>query len=203
MSFAVGRIVRVVRNQATSPHGSCVLSVVAFAAMAVSASLGCAKPPAPPPKASVGDPLAAAKELIQLEAELGAADTTIIAAANTVSDSRFSPLRDFQALTDGEQADLAAILEEQVERAVVKTERENELHDKFITNEFEPAWRKAVSERQRVATARDECEREERKAQQTALALGAEHRWFWLARDRKSTRLNSSHEWISRMPSSA
>ena len=25
----------------------------------------------------------------------------------------------------------------------------------------------------------------------------------WLFRDRKSTRLNSSHEWISRMPSSA
>ena len=26
---------------------------------------------------------------------------------------------------------------------------------------------------------------------------------FWFGEDRKSTRLNSSHEWISRMPSSA
>jgi hypothetical protein len=129
----------------------------------------------------VGEPVAAAKQVIQLETELDSADTTIIAAANAVVDSHFSPLRDFHVLTDKERADLAAILEEQVERAVVKTQRENELHDKFITNEFEPAWRKAVSERQRVATARDEFEHEERKAQQTALALGAEHRWFWLA----------------------
>ena len=36
-------------------------------------------------------------------------------------------------------------------------------------------------------------------------AAGAARRWRQLQRrqDRKSTRLNSSHEWISRMPSSA
>ena len=31
----------------------------------------------------------------------------------------------------------------------------------------------------------------------------AERAWYLTYRDRKSTRLNSSHEWISRMPSSA
>ena len=34
-------------------------------------------------------------------------------------------------------------------------------------------------------------------------ALAAWRMASWLWRDRKSTRLNSSHEWISRMPSSA
>ena len=32
---------------------------------------------------------------------------------------------------------------------------------------------------------------------------GVELRWVQQRLDRKSTRLNSSHEWISRMPSSA
>ena len=47
--------------------------------------------------------------------------------------------------------------------------------------------------------------------EQTVLPLRAGRRAVWnpsntaplAARDRKSTRLNSSHEWISRMPSSA
>ena len=34
------------------------------------------------------------------------------------------------------------------------------------------------------------------------IAFLGENKKFWLI-DRKSTRLNSSHEWISRMPSSA
>ena len=33
--------------------------------------------------------------------------------------------------------------------------------------------------------------------------FAAPQRWLALVLDRKSTRLNSSHEWISRMPSSA
>ena len=37
----------------------------------------------------------------------------------------------------------------------------------------------------------------------SAVTVDEEAAKKWLAADRKSTRLNSSHEWISRMPSSA
>mgnify|MGYP003337353637 CR=1 FL=1 len=52
----------------------------------------------------------------------------------------------------------------------------------------------------RVSEARAQ---ERLAAAQLSLAAARARRYGGLSRDRKSTRLNSSHEWISRMPSSA
>jgi hypothetical protein len=161
------------------PHS---LLAFAIAAIALAGNTGCSKKiGGVAPSEAVDEPLAAAKAVIDLQADLDSGDRVIIAAANRALDARFGPLRDFQRLADQEQGDLAGILDERVQSAFTKVEGENALHDKFVTNEFEPAWKKAAAERQRVASARDQFEREERKAQQTALALGTEHRWFWLA----------------------
>ncbi len=158
-----------------------LIPVVALA-IALAGNAGCSKKVGySAPLEAGGEPVSAAKALIQLQADLESIDLVIIAAANRALDGRFGPLRDFQRLADQEQGDLAGILDERVEAAVKKVEGENAIHDKFIANEFEPAWKQAAAERQRVATSRDTFEREERKAQQTALALGTEHRWFWLA----------------------
>ena len=61
-----------------------------------------------------------------------------------------------------------------------------------------------IAEAKRVNQLTDE-ERAELKVKAVEWRYGAKERGFAMAldRDRKSTRLNSSHEWISRMPSSA
>ena len=126
-------------------------------------------------------PLSEIKDLIQLSCDLDLTDSMIIAAANRALDSHFVLLQDFHALTNEEQTNLVDILCARVETVLKKITSENSLHNKFIINEFDPAWEKLAIESQRVAAVRDKFDRDERKAQQTALALGTEHRWFWLA----------------------
>ena len=182
MPFVIARSLRVLCLLFSHlPQPLCLL-VVASLGLLVSSSAGCSKKVgvSGPPE-SGGEPISAAKALIYLQADLESVDQVLITVANRALAGRLGPLRDFQTLSDQEQGDLAGILDERVETAVTKIESEKALHDKFIVNEFEPAWKRAATEWQRVAYARDKFEREERKAQQTALALGAEHRWFWLA----------------------
>ena len=182
MPFVIARSLRVLCCLFSHlPQPLCLLVVVSLGLL-VSSSAGCSKKVgvSGPPE-SGGEPISAAKALIYLQADLESVDQVLITVANRALAGRLGPLRDFQTLADQEQGDLAGILEERVETAVTKIESEKALHDKFIVNEFEPGWTRAASEWQRVASARDKFEREERKAQQTALALGAEHRWFWLA----------------------
>ena len=126
-------------------------------------------------------PLSEIKDLIQLSCDLDLTDSMIIATANRALDSHFVLLQDFHALTNEEQTNLVDILCARVETVLKKITSENSLHNKFIINEFDPAWEKLAIESQRVAAVRDKFDRDERKAQQTALALGTEHRWFWLA----------------------
>jgi hypothetical protein len=182
MTYVCAGLGRFFRNLSWHCGQSHTLLALAIAAIAIAGSTGCSeKIGGVAPTEAVDEPLAAAKAVIDLQADLDSGDRVIIAAANRALDARFGPLRDFQRLADQEQGDLAGILDERVEAAVTKVQGENALHDKFVINEFDPAWKKAVAERQRAAAARDQFEREERKAQQTALALGTEHRWFWLA----------------------
>lgn len=182
MPFVFARISRVfcsLWGQSRQPYS--LLPVVVLV-MAMAGNAGCSKAVRDSAPLEAGsEPVSAAQTLIKLQADLESTDLVIIAAANRALDGRFGPLRDFQRLADQEQGDLAGILDERVEAAVKKVAVENAIHDKFIANEFDPAWKQAAAERQRVATSRDTFEREERKAQQTALALGTEHRWFWLA----------------------
>ena len=182
MPFAIARFSRLLCCCFVCLLQPACLVVVANLGILVSGSAGCSRKAGGSGPSEVGsEPTSAAKALIYLQSDLESVDQVLITIANRALAARLGPLRDFQTLADQEQGDLAGILDERVETAVTKIENEKDLHDKFVDNEFEPAWKRAASERQRVASARDGFEREERKAQQTALALGAEHRWFWLA----------------------
>jgi hypothetical protein len=125
--------------------------------------------------------VAVARKRLQTEAGIEATDQVLIATCTRTVDSRFGPLRGLSSLDADEQKAFATILEDRTDLASRKLESEVTAHERFITNDFEPGWIKLTRTRLATASDRDRFERKKRKTQQTALALGTEHRWFWLS----------------------
>lgn len=125
--------------------------------------------------------VAVARKRLQTEAGIEATDQVLIATCTRTVDSRFGPLRGLSSLDADEQKAFATILEDRTDLAARTLESEVAARERFIANDFEPGWIKLARTRLATAADRDHFEREKRKAQQTALALGTEHRWFWLS----------------------
>lgn len=155
---------------------------IAFTALVLVENAGCSRvAKVEGTRADASGAVDAAKEADQSQATVESIDSTIVTAAHKVLEDKFHRLQSFQPLTDEEQNHLAGTLGDHVDSTALRLENSAAENDRIFTNNFEAGWIKLASERRRVAEARDHFEREGRKAQQTALALGTEHKWFWLA----------------------
>lgn len=158
------------------------MAVVPVAFVLLVMLAGCSRPPGRDAADTDATHLVeSARRHIELENEVKAGEETLIAAGRRARDAQFGPLQKVERLTTVEQQGFASLLDHRAAVAAKRLQSELEAHDAFVTNEFAPAWEKLAAERLRVAAARDAVERDERKAQQTALALGTENRWFWLS----------------------
>ena len=122
-----------------------------------------------------------AMRAVALRAEIEANDSTLIAAAERAISKGMGPLRSIEPLSEGEKANLSLVAEHALETATRVIDRDARESDAYFSSTFTPSLEKLVEQRRAVASGLERAERRERKAQQTALALGAEHRWFWLA----------------------
>ena len=114
----------------------------------------------------------------QAEAEaLEAATATLTeAVAGTLG-----PLQILKTLSEPEKKALAGNILQRLHDATGILPATIEGHQRFITAEWKPSLEKVVAARLEAARLADATERDARKAQQAALALGSEHKWFWLS----------------------
>jgi len=91
------------------------------------------------------------------------------------------PLQLLKPLAESEKRALAAEIEKRLRESTGTLPASNESHDRFIATELRPALQDLVVARLEAARLNDAATRDARKAQQAALALGSEHKWFWLA----------------------
>jgi hypothetical protein len=91
------------------------------------------------------------------------------------------PLRLLEPLTEREKRELAADIEGRLRETTGTLPAQIEVHERFIAAELRPAMVDLAAARLEAARLSDAAERDARRAQQAALALGSEHKWFWLA----------------------
>jgi len=153
-----------------------------FAVLGLVVSAGCGRrTPVPNARSDVAESVAVARQRVEAEAGIEATEKVLVAVGTRTLDKRFGPLRQLGSLDAAEQKAFAAILEDRTESAARKLESEIASQEKFLTSEFEPGWKKLAETWLSTTRDRDRFERDERKSKQTALALGTEHRWFWLS----------------------
>lgn len=128
-----------------------------------------------------GEIARASQRRVEIESANKACEDVLIAAGRRALDSQFGLLQQLNRLTNVEQKGIREFLEQRTRAATKALQSEINAHEAYVSNDFVPAWERLVSEQRRVARARDAFERDERRAQQAALALGTEHRWFWLS----------------------
>lgn len=125
--------------------------------------------------------VAAARAAIASSACADALESGVLAAAADAERVEFGPLQWLSGLAP----DLRKALSDVVSTLLTERKRqltaENERLSRFIDDELVPAWSRCAAARIDQAGRADEAERDARKSQQTALALGTENRWFWLA----------------------
>ena len=156
--------------------------LTALALLGLVVATGCGRRDAPSViRGDASETVAVTRQRLQSEASIEATDAVLVAVGNRTLDERFGPLKGLGSLEAADQKALAAILEARTEPAARKLESSVAAHEKFLANEFEPGWKKLAETWLATSLDRDRFERNERKAQQTALALGTEHRWFWLS----------------------
>jgi hypothetical protein len=115
------------------------------------------------------------------QARAEAIESVVMKSAAAAESSRLDRMRTFGPLLEADRQNLAAVLDHSLSRATAQIRADTDKTRRFIETEFLPEWAKAERAVLESARLADESERELRKAQQTALALGAENRWFWLA----------------------
>jgi hypothetical protein len=150
--------------------GSCILAP------------GCVRSARSAPGLSV-DPVEVVDARISAEERQADADAVEAATAilgETVSHD-FGPLRLLSPLAETEKRELAAEIRKRLRDATGTLPAEVETHDRFVATELRPALHGVAVARLEAARLSDAVERDARKAQQSGLALGSEHRWFWLA----------------------
>ncbi len=91
------------------------------------------------------------------------------------------PLQILQPLSEREKAILSAGIVQRLRDATGRLPAEIAAHDRFMAGEWRAAMNELAEARLQAARLADDTERDARRAQQAALALGSEHKWFWLA----------------------
>ena len=122
-----------------------------------------------------------ARSLVEIESEMRAYEDILIAAARRAQNCQFGPLTSMERLANSEQRDLCHFFDQHTQAATKRLQGELEAHSAYMNNDVVPAWQRLATIRVNAAKARDAFDRVARKAQQTALALGTENRWFWLS----------------------
>lgn len=114
----------------------------------------------------------------QAEAETLEAATAILTEAVA---GDLGPLQILKTLSGPEKTALAENIQQRLREATGTLPATIEGHQRFITAELKPALEKIIAARLKAARLADATERDARESQQAALALGSEHRWFWLS----------------------
>lgn len=127
------------------------------------------------------DAVSAAHDAVVNTARADALESGILAAAADAERCAFGPLQWLTGLDPEVRQGLADIVSSRLSERRRQLAVENARLTRLIEDEVLPAWRRCAAVRLEQAFKADEAEREARKAQQTALALGTENRWFWLA----------------------
>jgi hypothetical protein len=124
------------------------------------------------------------QRLCDLEGENKARAEGLADADRSAADPKSGPLRllDLSShLTAAEQEGLAKLYRQQMESSIAQLRGEIDKHDRYVKDQVAPSWNKLAGEWQRVRETRGGFERDMRKSQQSALALGTENKWFWLS----------------------
>lgn len=155
----------------------------AILSVAIALTAGCKRPPEVARIADLhGETVVdGAWSGIEEHARGEAIESTLLKAAADITASQFDRLRAFSSLADEECRELTAVVDHDVKSSIARVQADVDKTQRLIDTEFLPEWRNTEQTRLDAARRADEAERELRKAQQTALALGAENRWFWLA----------------------
>lgn len=127
---------------------------------------------------------AAVADACWASAERQAEVETFEAATATLTEAvagNLGPLQILKTLSETEKKALAGNILQRLRDATGILPATIEGHQRFITAEWKPSLEKVVAARLEAARLADATERDARKAQQAALALGSEHRWFWLS----------------------
>jgi|694.fasta_scaffold146407_1 hypothetical protein len=95
--------------------------------------------------------------------------------------NELGPLQLLAPLAEPEKKELAAEIRRRLRDATGTLPADVETHNRMIVTELRPAMTDLTAARLEAAKLNDAAERDARKAQQSALALGSEHKWFWLA----------------------
>lgn len=153
-----------------------------FGLIALLAAAGCSKPTGDAP---LIDPaaeavVAAARSRFDASAQLAATNDVIAAAVQAADSENLGPLKLLAGLTPDDQRALAGVLRQRLQDATrpitADSDRLRGIRDPLVSE-----WRTCSDERLSQAKLADATERDARKAQQTALVLGTENRWFWLS----------------------
>lgn len=153
---------------------------VGLAALALAA--GCAKTQ---PEAPRIDPAAeavvdAAISRFEASAQVTATESAIAAALRDAIQENLGPLQLLTGLASDDQRSLAGVVRRRLQDAtrpiVADNDRLRGVRDPLVSE-----WRTCSDVRLSQAKLADATDRDARKAQQTALVLGTENRWFWLS----------------------
>jgi hypothetical protein len=172
------------RPHDTGAFNTCFAVAVAFLSTFLMAVPGCSRRAAAITenvRVDAREFVQSARTLVEIESEMKATEDILIAAARRAQNFQFGPLTSMERLANSEQRDLCHFLDQHTQAATKRLQGELEAHSTFMSNDVVPAWQKLATIRMNAAKARDAFDRDARKAQQTALALGTENRWFWLS----------------------
>lgn len=109
-----------------------------------------------------------------------ALESVVLDTAAAAERVAFGPLRSLADLDPDVQKEITAVLSSQLGDSKRHLMADSERLKRLLHDDLLPEWRKCTVVRLEQARMADEAARQARKTQQSALALGAENRWFWL-----------------------
>jgi hypothetical protein len=153
-----------------------------IALVALLLATGCSKAPTDAP---LIDPaadavVAAARSRFEASAQVAATNDVIAVALQDADRENLGPLQLLAGLAPDDQRSLAGVLRRRLQDATRPIAADND-RLRGIRDPLVSEWRTCSDERLAQAKLADATERDARKAQQTALVLGTENRWFWLS----------------------
>jgi hypothetical protein len=143
---------------------------------------GCSRPTSDAP---LIDPAAeavvdAAMARFEASAQMAATESVVAAGLRDADQEKLGPLQLLAVLDPDDQRTLAGVLRRRLQDATRPIAADND-RLRGIRDPLVSEWRTCSDERLAQAKLADATERDARKAQQTALVLGTENRWFWLS----------------------
>jgi len=153
-----------------------------FGVVALLLACGCSQTPSDAP---LIDPaaeavVAAALSRFEAAAQVTATEQVIATALRDANQGNLGPLQLLAGLGPDDQRALAGVLCRRLQDATRPIAADND-RLRGIRDPLVSEWRTCSDERLAQAKLADATERDARKAQQTALVLGTENRWFWLS----------------------